>query len=135
MVTCKDCLIYRSCENSADSFEFADIDSIRKWCDCFRFKLDYVTRAAYNDALMKESVATAKLYELKRQLCQNPEDVVAVVRCKDCKYGRAIDNTKCPEKYFKDDCVVCGHEDVVGEEPMIYVPMHYCSCGERKENK
>lgn len=54
------------------------------------------------------------------------------VLCKDCKKGRQIDKTKSPEKYFKDDCVVCECEDTVGDEPMIYPPFHFCSYGERK---
>ena len=54
------------------------------------------------------------------------------VRCKDCKKGRPIDETKCPEKYFKTDCVVCECEEVVGDEPMIYGPTHFCSYGESK---
>lgn len=60
-------------------------------------------------------------------------DFVEVVRCKDCKHGRPIDKTKSPEKYYKDGCVVCECEDVVGDEPMIYLPNHFCSYGERKE--
>ena len=59
-------------------------------------------------------------------------DVVPVVRCKDCKKGRPIDETKCPEKYFKTNCVVCECEEVVGDEPMIYEPTHFCSYGENK---
>lgn len=56
-------------------------------------------------------------------------DAVKVVRCKDCKHGRPIDNTKSPEKYFKDECIVCE----IGDEPMIYSPTHFCACGERDE--
>lgn len=59
-------------------------------------------------------------------------DVVEVVRCKNCKHGRPIDKTKSPEKYFKDDCVICECEDVVGDEPMVFLPSHFCGCGERK---
>lgn len=59
-------------------------------------------------------------------------DAVKVVRCKYCKYGRSIDITKSPEKYFKNDCVVCECEDVVGDEPMIYRPDHFCSYGKRR---
>ena len=55
------------------------------------------------------------------------------VQCKDCKNGRPIDKNKCPEKYFKEDCVVCECEDVVGDEPMIYEPTHFCSYGKMKE--
>jgi hypothetical protein len=61
-------------------------------------------------------------------------DVVEVVRCKDCRNGRPIDKTRCPEKYFLDDCVVCECESVVGDEPMIYRPTHFCSYGERRDN-
>ena len=57
---------------------------------------------------------------------------VEVVRCKDCKHGRPTDKTKAPEKYYKDDCVVCECEDVVGDEPMVYLPSHFCGCGQRK---
>lgn len=60
-------------------------------------------------------------------------DAVEVVRCKDCKQGRPINNNKYPEKYFNDHCVVCECESVVGDEPMIYLPSHFCSYGERKE--
>lgn len=60
-------------------------------------------------------------------------DVVEVVRCKDCKYGRPIDKTKEPEKYFKGDCIVCECWNVVGDEPTIYIPHHFCSYGEREE--
>lgn len=54
--------------------------------------------------------------------------------CKDCIYSRPIDHTKSPEKYFKEDCVVCEYEDVVGDEPMIYLPKHYCSHSKHKED-
>ena len=62
-------------------------------------------------------------------------DAVEVVRCMDCKKGRPIDKSKCPEKYFKADCVVCECEEVVGDEPMIYEPTHFCSYGERREGE
>ena len=60
-------------------------------------------------------------------------DVVEVVRCKDCKHGRKNNRIMSPEKFFKEDCVVCECEDVVGDEPMIYVPTHFCSYGTPKE--
>ncbi len=70
---------------------------------------------------------------VKRVLIQAPaEDVVEVVRCKDCKHGRPVDKNKSPEKYFKSDCIVCECEDVVGEDGMIYLPTHFCSYGEKK---
>lgn len=56
-----------------------------------------------------------------------------VVRCKDCKHGKSLDRTKPPFKYYKDSCVLCECEDVVGDEPMVYLPEHFCSYGERKE--
>ena len=62
-------------------------------------------------------------------------DVVEVVRCKNCQHGRPIDKTKSPEKYFKDDCIVCECENVVGEEPMVYLPSHFCSYGINKRGE
>ena len=69
----------------------------------------------------------------KAEIEELQKKVVEVVRCKDCQYGRPIDITKSPEKYYRDDCVVCECEDVVGEEPMIYQPDHFCRCGKRRE--
>lgn len=60
-------------------------------------------------------------------------DVVEVVRCKDCVYGRKTNKIMSPEKYYKTDCVVCECEDVIGDDPMIYVPTHFCSYGERRD--
>ena len=60
---------------------------------------------------------------------QQTADVVEVVRCKDCVHSRPIDNTKSPERYFKDECVVCECEDVVGDMPTVYSPYHFCSYG------
>lgn len=57
-------------------------------------------------------------------------DMAQVVRCKDCKYGKSLDRTKSPFKYYKDSCVMCTCEDVVGDEPMVYLPNHFCSYGE-----
>ena len=64
--------------------------------------------------------------------CLN-ENYAEVVRCKDCKFSRPLDKSKSPEKYFKNSCVVCECETVVGDEPMIYINTHFCSYGERKE--
>ena len=59
-------------------------------------------------------------------------DIVAVVRCKNCKYSKPLDRTKSPFKYYKDGCILCECEDVVGDEPMVYLPTHYCSYGEKR---
>ena len=66
---------------------------------------------------------------IEKQPAANVEEVV---RCKDCKHGRKTNRIMSPEKFFKEDCVVCECEDVVGDEPMIYVPTHFCSYGEMK---
>lgn len=54
------------------------------------------------------------------------------IRCKDCGFSRPLDRTKSPEKYYKDDCIVCECENVVGEDPMVYPSEHYCSFGKSK---
>lgn len=64
---------------------------------------------------------------------QPAADVVEVVRCKDCRHGKSLDRTKPPFKYYKDSCVLCECEDVIGDEPMVYFPSHFCSYGARKE--
>lgn len=64
-----------------------------------------------------------------RNLKTNEE---GIIRCKDCKFSRLLDRTKSPEKYYKDSCIVCECEDVVGDEPMIYLSDHYCSFGRSK---
>lgn len=71
--------------------------------------------------------------EVREKAKKETLDVVAVVRCKGCTHGRPIDKTKSPEKYFKDDCIVCTCEEVIGDEPMIYSPIHFCSYGTPKE--
>ena len=83
----------------------------------------------------KDSVAYYTFESIIECLKQEPTvDAVEVVRCKDCCHGRQIEKTRSPEKYFKDTCVVCLCESVVGDEPMIYEPTHFCSYGERKDN-
>ena len=62
-------------------------------------------------------------------------DVVEVVRCKDCTYGQSLDRTKPPFKYYKESCVMCTCEDVIGDEPMVYTPNHFCSYGVKKDGK
>ena len=59
-------------------------------------------------------------------------DVAEIIRCEKCLHGRNIDKNKVPEKHFKPDCIVCECEEVVGDEPMIYPPTHYCSFGKVK---
>lgn len=61
------------------------------------------------------------------------KDVMSIVRCKNCKYGQSLDRTKSPFKYYKESCVMCTCEDVVGDEPMVYFPDHFCSYGEEKQ--
>ena len=61
-------------------------------------------------------------------------DAVCVTRCKNCRYGKPLDRTKPPFKYYKDGCIMCTCEDVVGDEPTVYVPYHFCSYGERKQS-
>jgi hypothetical protein len=62
-------------------------------------------------------------------------DVVEVVRCKDCKHGKKIDTKTPPFRYYRPDCIVCECEDVVGDEPMIYLPTHFCSYGVKNDGK
>ena len=60
------------------------------------------------------------------------EDAVVVVRCKDCMHSSPIDTKVSPFMYYRPECVLCKCEEVVGDEPMVYLPDHFCSHGERK---
>lgn len=60
------------------------------------------------------------LADVRKAIAQTPtEDVVDVVRCKDCKHGRET----------KYGFYVCSNE----EERFAHDEMHYCSYGKRKE--
>ena len=59
-------------------------------------------------------------------------DVVEVVRCEDCKYSEPINRNISPYKYFREECVVCRCGSVVGDEPMVYLPNHFCSYGRKR---
>lgn len=59
-------------------------------------------------------------------------DAVPVVRCGECKYSNPIDTTNPPFRYYRPECVVCYCGQVVGDEPMIYLPTHFCGYGEKE---
>jgi hypothetical protein len=81
----------------------------------------------YHGMLSDESM---KIYEIIQMLDNLPiVHAEEVTKCFACKYSRPIDRTKSPEKYFRDDCIVCECEDVVGDEPVVYPNEHYCSFG------
>ena len=88
-------------------------------CDVCKLKEEKVSLGTRVEELVADSFNCFK----------NKADFVEVVRCSQCKYGRKIDKNRSPEKYFRNDCVVCECEDVVEDEPMIYPPTHFCSYG------
>lgn len=58
------------------------------------------------------------------------EDVVNVVRCKDCKYSRELD--KYERRLYLDSCVGCTYHSK-SYSSVIMQDCDFCSCGERKE--
>ena len=62
------------------------------------------------------------------------EDAVVVVRCKNCEHGKPIDTTQSPFRYYKPECIICYCEEVIGDEPMVYPPTHFCGYGKRKSD-
>ena len=64
---------------------------------------------------------------------QPAADVVEVVRCKDCQHGKLVDTTLPGFRYYRPECIMCECEEVVGDEPMVYFPTHFCSYGVRKD--
>lgn len=98
---------------------------------------EYIEREAFladiDAAMEKEGMGYVIGQTMKRYIKRQPAaDVVEVVRCKYCKHSQPLDRTKPPYKYYKDSCVLCVCEDVVGDEHMIYLPTHFCSYGERR---
>ena len=59
-------------------------------------------------------------------------EIEKVVYCCNCIHSKPIDRNVSPYKYYRPECIICQCEDVVGEEPMVYLPNHFCSFG--KEN-
>lgn len=91
---------------------------------------DFVLYVVHHFASMQTWSKEDIIAEIERKIKEADEDIV---RCKDCKHGRPPRFNTSPEKYFKQDCVVCQCENVVGDEFMIYEPSHFCSKGERME--
>lgn len=121
--SCDWCLHYEVCQEK-HKFHPEEMPYFGKTtCDLFKHSKDYVSRAQYMDSLGKESFAVAKLYEFKRQIYQNPDDVVAVVRCKDCVYNKVP--TKCSLWIGMCD----GKHIFKAHEPDFY-----CSFGRREAN-
>lgn len=84
----------------------------------------------YHGMLSDESI---KIYKIIQMLDNLPIiQTEKVTKCFNCKYSRPIDRTKSPEKYYREDCIVCECEDVVGDESMIYLKEHFCSFGKEK---
>lgn len=83
----------------------------------------------HNNAIAAQTHNAEHRHFIKMVLDQ---PVIEIVRCKDCKYGRPIDKTKAPERYYRDDTIVCECEDIVGDEPMVYLDSHFCSYGKQR---
>lgn len=58
-------------------------------------------------------------------------DVVEVVLCGECKHSKSIDTKQSPFRYYKPECIMCYCEEAIGDEPMVYLPTHFCGFGER----
>lgn len=71
-------------------------------------------------------------YECPHYHYKSTMDVVGVVRCGKCKHSKPIDTKVPPYKYYRPECVMCYCEEVVGDEPAVYLPTHFCSFGKRK---
>ena len=79
---------------------------------------EYINREAFKQKLIEKGFFPAIV---QRALEEMPsEDVVAVVRCKECKYWGGVTYGQVCRKYSGADTKVCTDRD------------HYCSYGERK---
>lgn len=59
-------------------------------------------------------------------------DVVKVVRCKDCKYSHEL-QTKLEKAIYCDDCIICTNGEISDTEFAMW-NTDFCSYGEREEN-
>lgn len=120
--------------NKKDSFgcHWKYLTATSRICTYLTENQECRVECSYGDMTEFDLKARIQELEIELQTMRNCADVVKVVRCKDCKHGKSLDRTKLPFKYYKDSCVLCECEDVVCEEPMVYLPEHFCSYGERK---
>ena len=62
-------------------------------------------------------------------LCETTNDVVKVVRCKDCRYGEPEENTN------HEVMVMCQNkQNPVGYDDLLMAPDWYCADGERRDD-
>ncbi len=59
-------------------------------------------------------------------------EYVAVVRCRECKYSRTLNNREV--KIYLDDCRACECSEASQDGYMIVFPDHFCSYGERRDD-
>lgn len=59
-------------------------------------------------------------------------DAVEVVRCRDCRYARPLNNTE--KLVYLDECNACYNGEATIDGYNIVMPKHFCSYGERKED-
>lgn len=94
-----------------------------------QIKYSYITKRfaehselcrAYNDGVKSMELHIAEI---------PAADVVEVVRCKDCKYGRAMNKREA--ELYVEGCVMCNRISVSGEENAMFAT-DFCSYGEAK---
>lgn len=74
-----------------------------------------------------ENPVADEMYNMVFEYAENTdEDVVEVVRCKDCKHSRKLDRTDPYENSFIDGCLWC----MIGRGNGVS-PEQFCDYGER----
>lgn len=59
-------------------------------------------------------------------------DAVEVVRCKDCKSSRKLNNNE--SLYLLDECLICTNCEATDHGWNPVFPTHFCSYGERRSD-
>ena len=88
-------------------------------------KQDKCEKCGWNPAFVKEWLK--KHYDYPK-----PNDIVCVVRCKDCRYGRAMNKREA--ELYADGCVMCNRISVSGEENAM-LATDFCSMGAKMDGK
>ena len=97
---------------------------------------DYIERSYIRKMAMLEMAYTMETETdaavVLRMIDDAPAaDVASVVRCKDCKWHRELDEQE--RKYLVEGVLICTSPDATDDGWNSVFPDHFCSYGERKE--
>lgn len=94
--------------------------------------VDAVSRGVHDQVRWERDTAIGQLEEHGIPFGGIAPDVVKVVRCKDCKSSRKLNNNE--SLYLVDECLICTNCEATDHGWNPVFPTHFCSYGERRTN-